>query len=116
MSEFLDEVRSVFSYLNDDYDIKIVSWHLDSIYIRIDHNFHICNSANYNIQDINELLDRSQRITALFESIMDCLLRLSITGDLYHNTSLIEFDSPSVNLSLSRNYFSGSKIIQKKVQ
>ena len=32
MSEFLEEVKSVFSYLGDDYDINITQSQLESVY------------------------------------------------------------------------------------
>ena len=115
MSEFLEEVKSVFSYLGDDYDINITPSQLESVYIHIDHIFTIGNHANYSKNDINELLDSSQRITILFESIMDCLLKLSITGDLYHNTVLGTYNKSTIYISLSRNYFTGSELMQKMV-
>lgn len=114
-----EEVKSVFSYLNDDYDMRILQWPSGAVYIHIHHTFTVESyNSNTSNNDINELLDRSQRVAALFESIMDCMLKLSITSDLYHNTSLSRFDTPMISIILSRDEFSLCEImhaIQKKV-
>lgn len=117
MSEFLEEVKFVFSYLVDEYKINIISWHNDSAYLHISETFMIGDSTNNSVNDISDLLESSKKITSLLESVMDCMVNLSISGDLYHNIGLsaygmsnilVDFDTSGIHLTLSRTYFAES--------
>ena len=116
MSDFLEEVRSIFSYLNDDYDMSISAGHKDSVYIRIYHDFSIkVNGSDAGVNDISDLLKSSKKITNLLDSVEDCMLKLSINDNLYHNTSMEAIMTPKIIITLSRSYFGAASRMDKKV-
>ena len=121
MSDFLEEVRSIFSYLNDDYDMSISAGQIfqmskDSVYIRIYHDFSIkVNGTDAGVNDISDLLKSSKKITNLLDSVEDCMLKLSINDNLYHNTSMEGIMTPKIIITLSRSYFGAASRMDKKV-